>query len=187
MGVGNLVSPAHHFTGIDCRVNRGILSLEVVSLWIEWIKTRSTPLHEWCSVSASSSEVDSPVLADGLVAGMAVQMLLLGHIDSCNFVLEPGIISPAVGSHNCTAGGSDSNLRSLCHSHFVSVKFDSHLSPWWLYWMSLDSSICKFCGVWGESWWITIDIMVHFIFDDLDCIYICNLGKCCDLFTHFFI
>ena len=127
LGVGDIVAPASHLGVLDGGLHVGEPHLKVVALRVEWIVRGRGPLHQWRLEGALRIEVDDPVLPDGLVLRMVVHVLLLRHVDSCDLVLVPNVVRPAVGRDVGTATAADTHVRSHRHADFVHVSFVRNL------------------------------------------------------------
>ncbi len=78
LGVEDVESPAHHLAGLDggseCGDLDGVLGVSVAGARCEEV--------EGALVGAPGLELDDPVLADVLVVGVVVHVLLLGVVDA---------------------------------------------------------------------------------------------------------
>ena len=92
--IHDIVAPAHHFGILDSCLHVWEPHLHIVSLGVKEVIGGRGPLHEWRLESTLSVELDDPVFAHGLISGMVVDVLLLRHIDACNFVLVSLIVNP---------------------------------------------------------------------------------------------
>ena len=78
--VRNVVAPAVRLGELDGVAQASELHLQVV----EGVLGAVGPPHEWGLVAAPVVHLDDPVLSDRLIAGVAVDVLALGHVNASN-------------------------------------------------------------------------------------------------------
>ena len=174
--VHDVVTPAHSFGISDCvaelsELHQGLGFVDIVS-----VTGARGPSHEMTLVATLAGEIDSPVLAVSLVAGMAVDVLSLRHVNSCDPVpvlLCVPRVRMFVGLGTClyiefrALVGTDA-LRVLTNiKNLISRGGDG---------LPLDSSVLKLLGIRVATGVHCPYIVLKFALDDGDLLSVCTLA-----------
>ena len=137
----------------DGCVGVGELHLEVVALRVVGIGGGGAPLHQGRLIGGLGVEVNNPVVANGLVLWMVVNVLFLRHVDVGGLVLETLEILPRL--HEQMGGSRRLNTLVAPHrdANLVGVGLVGHLVFRLLNGKSLNSSIHKLVSIGMSSSW----------------------------------
>jgi len=174
MGVGDIVTPAHglsegYSVGELTELHVHVVSLVGVAEEGVGI-VLSAPSHEGRFEASSVREVKGPVFANLFVSWVAVQVLLLGHVNSADLVsmylTVPGVspdsfASRAHGVFLCSLVGAESLLVLRNITELVASSRNT---------CALDSTINELVSIRVESGDLSMGVHGQFISDSSSCV-----------------